>query len=55
MQREIRHAQMTGDPIFRSAVPDRGENSLSRHLERDMANLRDTIEQIDETMIEDVS
>lgn len=55
MQREIRQAQMTGDPIFLSAVPGGGQGSLSRHLECDMASLRDTIEQIDETMIEEVS
>lgn len=55
MQREIRKAQMTGDPIFLSAVPGGGQSSLSRHLERDMASLRDTIEQIDATMIEEVS
>ena len=55
MQREIRQAQMTGDPIFLSAVPGGGQGSLSRHLECDMASLRDTIEQIDATMIEEVS
>lgn len=55
MQKEIRHAQMTGDPIFLSALPDRGQSSLSLHLERDIASLRDTIEQIDATMIEEVS
>jgi DNA-binding MurR/RpiR family transcriptional regulator len=55
MQREIRHAQMTGDPIFLSAVPERNQSSLSRHLECDMASLRDTIEQIDATMVEEVS
>ena len=55
MQREIRHAQMTGDPIFLSAAPDSRQGSLSRHLEHDMASLRDTIEQIDATMIEEVS
>jgi DNA-binding MurR/RpiR family transcriptional regulator len=55
MQRKIRHAQMTGDPIFLSAVPDDEQSSLSRHLECDVASLRDTIEQIDATMIEEVS
>src|SRR5690606_30877121 len=35
MQREIRHAQMTGDPIFLSARPEQGQSSLSRHLEHD--------------------
>jgi len=55
MQREIRQAQMTGDPIFLSAVPGGGQSSLSRHLERDMASLRDTIEQIDATQVEEVT
>lgn len=55
MQHEIRNAQMTGDPIFLSAVPDREQNSLSRHLENDMTNLRETIEQVDATMVEEVS
>lgn len=55
MQREIRHAQVTGDPIFLSAVPDGRQDSLSKRLEQDMASLRDTIEQIDATMIEEVS
>jgi len=55
MQREIRQAQMTGDPIFLSAVPGGGQSSLSRHLERDMASLRETIEQIDATQVEEVS
>ncbi len=55
MQREIRHAQMTGDPIFLSAVPERGQSTLARHLERDMASLRETIEQIDSTEVTEVS
>jgi DNA-binding MurR/RpiR family transcriptional regulator len=54
MQREIRQAQMTGDPIFLSAVPGGGQSSLSLHLEQDLASLRDTIEQIDPTLIEEV-
>ena len=55
MQREIRHAQTTGDPIFLSAVPERGPNSILKHLETDMANLRESIEQIDATVILEVS
>jgi len=55
MQTEIRRAQMTGDPIFLSAVPERGQSSLSRHLERDMESLRDTIEQIDAAMVDEVA
>ncbi|QEW29790.1 MurR/RpiR family transcriptional regulator [Roseovarius indicus] len=55
MQREIRHAQMTGDPIFLSAKPKKGQSNLSQHLERDMATLRETIEQIDSTMITEVA
>jgi len=55
MQREIRQAQMSGDPIFLSAVPDGGPGSLSRHLDHDLATLRETIEQIDATVIEEVS
>ena len=51
MQREIRHAQMTGDPIFLSAKPERGQSSLALHLEQDLATLRDTIEQIDATLL----
>lgn len=55
MQREIRQAQMTGDPIFLSAVPGGGQGGLSQHLERDIASLRDTIEQIDATKVEEIS
>ena len=55
MQREIRHAQMTGDPIFLSAKPERGQSSLALHLEQDLATLRDTIEQIDATLLTEVA
>ncbi len=55
MQREIRQAQMSGDPIFLSAVPGRGHSTLTKHLEHDIANLRDTIEQIDATLVDEVT
>ena len=55
MQREIRQAQMSGDPIFLSAGPDGLQGSFSRHLDNDLACLKDTIEQIDATVIEEVS
>jgi DNA-binding MurR/RpiR family transcriptional regulator len=51
MQREIRHAQSTGDPLFLTAGrlhPTGAEGSLAAHLAQDAACLRQTIESIDE-------
>lgn len=58
MQREIRHAQSTGDPIFLTAGrlhPTGAEGSLAAHLEQDISCLRQTIEGIDEQMANEVA
>ena len=58
MQREIRQAQTTGDPIFLNAgrlKRSEGEGALSAHLEQDLAALRQTIEANDETVLTEVA
>jgi DNA-binding MurR/RpiR family transcriptional regulator len=58
MQREIRAAQMTGDPIFLTAgriSERRAEDSLHLHLEQDLRCLRETIETIDESLVFEVA
>lgn len=58
MQREIRHAQSTGDPLFLAAGrlhPTGAEGSLGAHMEQDISCLRQTIEAMDEQMANDVA
>ena len=55
MQREIRQAQMTGDPIFLTATPRAGESTLDAHLEHDLSCLRQTIDGIDAEGMEQVA
>lgn len=55
MQREIRQAQTTGDPIFLTASPKGRRTSLSAHLEQDILCLRQTIETIDSSTVEAVA
>jgi DNA-binding MurR/RpiR family transcriptional regulator len=55
MQREIRLAQTTGDPIFLASRPARAKDdggSVASHLDNDVACLRQTFEKIDEVAIE---
>lgn len=54
MQREIRRAQTTGDPIFLTAPPKTGRGTLAEHLEHDIGCLRQTIETIDSAAVEEV-
>ncbi|MBC57578.1 MAG: hypothetical protein CL814_11685 [Confluentimicrobium sp.] len=54
MQREIRRAQSTGDPIFLNAGRSQREgesNALLVHLDQDMSCLRQTIEQLDQEVL----
>ena len=55
MQREIRKAQTTGDPIFRTAGPKTRQPTLAAHLENDLNCLRQTIESIDDSAVEAVA
>lgn len=58
MQREIRAAQTTGDPIFLTAgrLSERKvEDSLRVHLEQDLRCLRETLEDIDEATAQEVA
>lgn len=58
MQREIRRAQTTGDPIFLNAAPSRNraeKNALDAHLEQDMTCLRQTVEQIDQETLDTIA
>ncbi len=55
MQREIRRAQTTGDPIFLTAPPTTGRSTLMDHLEHDVSCLRQTIEAIDSAAVEEVA
>lgn len=51
MQKEIRQAQTTGDPIFLTSgktTAEAKQGSLAAHFEQDMACLRQTVENIDE-------
>lgn len=54
MQREIRRAQTTGDPIFLTAPPKSGRGTLADHLDHDIGCLRQTIEAIDSAAVEEV-
>jgi len=57
MQREIRAAQSTGDPIFLAAglvEKRKAEDPLHVHLERDLHCLRDTLSQMDESLVNEV-
>jgi DNA-binding MurR/RpiR family transcriptional regulator len=58
MQREIRQAQTTGDPIFLASgqmASNDGGDAVSAHLEKDIACLTQTFEKIDEKAIEQVA
>lgn len=58
MQREIRQAQSTGDPLFLTVGrlhQTGGEGSLAAHLEQDVSCLRQTIEALDETAVNEVA
>jgi len=47
MQREVREAQKAGEPIYLNTSlvsPAHNSDSVERHLERDLANLRQTLE-----------
>lgn len=58
MQREIREAQTTGDPIFLTAgqmSERRDEDPLHVHLEQDLRCLRETIEAVEENLLLDVA
>lgn len=57
MQREIRAAQSTGDPIFLTtglAGKRKTEDPLQDHLERDLHCLRETISRLDEATVNEV-
>lgn len=57
MQREVREAQDAGEPIYLNTAllrPAPDEASLQSHLERDIANLRQTFETIDPEHLEEV-
>lgn len=57
MQREIRAAQSTGDPIFLTTGligKRKAEDPLHVHLERDLRCLRETISQLDESIVNEV-
>jgi DNA-binding MurR/RpiR family transcriptional regulator len=58
MQREVREAQETGAPIYlnTSAItPAREGDSLQRHLERDLMNLRQTFEGLNPADLDDIA
>lgn len=58
MQREIRAAQTTGDPLFLTAGQARersAEDPLQVHLEQDLLCLRETLEGIDEGLMLEVA
>ncbi len=57
MQREIRDAQSTGDPLFLTTgqIGERkAEDPLHVHLERDMRCLRETLSRLDESVVNTV-
>lgn len=57
MQREIRAAQSTGDPIFLTTGligTRKAEDPLHVHLERDMNCLRETLARLDEGLVNEV-
>jgi DNA-binding MurR/RpiR family transcriptional regulator len=57
MQREIREAQSTGDPIFLTAGPgpkQEHEDPLHLHLERDIHCLRETFARLDPNLIKEI-
>jgi len=57
MQREIRAAQSTGDPIFLTTGlmgKRKAEDPLHVHLERDLHCLRETLSRLDEALVNEV-
>ncbi|SMC75814.1 MurR/RpiR family transcriptional regulator [Rhizobium sp. RU36D] len=57
MQREIREAQSTGDPIFLTAglaPKQKQRDPLHQHLERDVHTLRETFARLDPEIVKDV-
>ena len=57
MQREVRQAQEAGEPIYLNTAhlkPALDRTSLQQHLERDIANLRQTFEAVDSDHLDEV-
>lgn len=57
MQREVREAQEAGEPIYLNTSlikPALDRNSLQQHLERDIANLRQTFEAVNSDHLDEV-
>lgn len=56
MQKEIRQAQTTGDPIFLTSGRKKGKaGSLAAHVEQDMDCLRQMLDTIDESVVAEVA
>ena len=57
MQREVREAQMAGEPIYLNTAlvtPAKAGDSLERHIEQDMENLRQTWKSVEVSNIDEV-
>lgn len=57
MQREVREAQMAGEPIYLNTAlvtPARAGDSLNRHVEQDLENLRQTWKSVEADKIDEV-
>ncbi len=57
MQREVREAQMAGEPIYLNTAlvtPAKAGDSLERHIEQDMENLRQTWKSVEASNIDEV-